>query len=88
MSYAMMFFSNFFVVFLLGLQSRNVNAGRYIPAVIASVGISLANFTFIKFAATGSYVVLAVCTAGGCFGIAFSIWFYQNVMEKRRRQVC
>lgn len=81
--YAAMFFSNFFVVFLLGLQSKNVNAGRYAAAVVTSLGISVGNFIFVKYVAAGSYDVFAVCAVGGAVGIAVSIWFYQNFMEKR-----
>jgi hypothetical protein len=83
----LMFISNFFVVFLLGLQSKNVNQGRYTAAIVTSFGISSANFAFIKYAATGSYMTFAVCALGGCCGIAFSIWFYENVLESRRSSV-
>jgi FtsH-binding integral membrane protein len=82
----LMFVSNFFVVFLLGLQSKNVNQGHYMAAVITSLGISTANFTFIKYAAQGSYMTFAICAAGGCAGIAFSIWFYAKILEPRRSQ--
>ena len=81
--YFTMFVSNFVLVFLLGLQSKNVNAGRYMAAVTTSFGISVANFIFVKYAAAGSYDVFAVCAAGGCSGIAFVIWFYKHFMEKR-----
>lgn len=81
--YFTMFWTNFFVVFLLGLQSRNVNAGRYAAAMITSFGISLANFIFVKYAASGAYDVLAACALGGCFGIAFAIWFYQHFFERK-----
>lgn len=55
--YFTMFVSNFVLVFLLGLQSKNVNAGRYMAAVTTSFGISVANFIFVKYAAAGSYDV-------------------------------
>lgn len=80
--YTTMFFSNMLVVFLLGLQSRNVVAGRYFAAVITSFGISVANFIFVKYATKGSYDVFAVCAAGGCLGICLSIWFYKRFMER------
>jgi len=72
------------VVFLLGLQSRNVVAGRYMAAMITSAGISLSQFIFVKYAAGGSLQVLGVSMLGGCLGIASSIWFYRNVMERRK----
>lgn len=77
------FLGAFINVFLLGLQSRNVVAGRYVAAMATSAGISLAQFIFVKFAATGSIAVLIVSTAGGCLGIGSAIWFYRHVMERR-----
>ena len=82
--YFTMFWSNFFVVFLLGLQSKNVNASRYAAAVTTSLGISVANFIFVRYAAVGSYDVLVVCAAGGGVGVAFSIWFYQHFIERKK----
>lgn len=82
--YFTMFCSNFFVVFLLGLQSKNVNAGLYVAAMVTSLGISVANFIFVKYAAVGSYDVFAVCAAGGMCGIAFSIWFYKHFIQRKK----
>lgn len=82
--YLTMFWSNFFVVFLLGLQSKNVVNGHYTAAVITSLGISVANFIFVKYAVTGSYDVFAVCALGGCTGIAVSIWFYKKLIERKK----
>lgn len=79
---AIIFLGNFCVVFLLGLQSRNVQAGRYLAAVLVSAGINVSNFIFVKYAANGALEVLGVSTLGGCMGIASAIWFYQNVMER------
>lgn len=79
-----MFWSNFSVVFLLGLQSKNVNQSRYMAAVVTSFGISVGQFLFVKYASSGSLFAFGICAAGGCAGIAFSIWFYANFMEKRR----
>lgn len=81
---AIIFFGAYTVVFLLGLQSRNVVAGRYFAAMLTSAGISLSQFIFVKYAASGSYLVLAISTLGGCLGIASAIWFYRNVMERLR----
>jgi hypothetical protein len=81
---AIIFLGAFTVVFLLGLQSRNVVAGRYLAAVLTSAGISLSQFIFVKYAAGGSLSVLAISTFGGCLGIASAIWFYGNVMSKGR----
>lgn len=81
--YLLMFVGSFVLVFLLGIQSRNVVAGRYLAAVLTSFGISMSNFIFVKFAATGSYDVFFVNAAGGCLGIAGSIWFYKHILERR-----
>lgn len=82
--YALMFFSSFVVVFLLGLQSKNVMHSRYVAAVITSIGISISQFIFVKYASGGSYDVLVVCAIGGCMGIALSIWIYDNFLRMRR----
>lgn len=81
--YLLMFVGSFVLVFLLGLQSRNVVAGRYLAAVATSFGISVSQFVFVKYAATGSYDVFFVNAAGGCSGIAGSIWFYKNILEHK-----
>jgi hypothetical protein len=77
------FLGNFTVVFLLGIQSRNVQAGRYLAAVLTSAGINVSNFIFVKYAANGALSVLGVSTIGGCAGIATAIWFYQHVIERK-----
>ena len=77
------FLGNFTVVFLLGIQSRNVQAGRYMAAVLTSAGINVSNFIFVKYAANGALEVLGVSTLGGCAGIATAIWFYQNIIERK-----
>lgn len=84
MLYLLMFASSFVVVFLLGLQSRNVVAGRYLAAVVTSAGINCSQFLYTKWVSAGSWDVLAVTTAGGCSGIAFAIWFYANVMNRKK----
>ena len=82
--YFAMFFASFTVVFLLGLQSKNVNQSRYFAAILTSFGISASNFTFVKYASNGNSTAFWVCAAGGCLGIAFSIWFYDNILHTRR----
>lgn len=80
---AIIFLGAYTVVFLLGLQSRNVVAGRYVAAMCTSAGISLSQFIFVKYAASGSLAVLGISTLGGCLGIASAIWFYKHVMERK-----
>ena len=76
--------ASFVVVFLLGLQSKNVNQGRYLAAILTSAGISVAQFMFVKFAAAGTPLVLLFSLMGGCAGIAFSIWFHQHFIERKK----
>jgi hypothetical protein len=82
MMWILMFLSNFFVVFLLGIQSKNVVQSRYYAAVFTSFGISIGQFLFTKFAATGGIAEFLVCAAGGCMGIAFAIFFHDRLMPK------
>ncbi len=82
-AYLLIFCSSFVVVFLLGLQSKNVNQGRYVAAMLTSLGISVSQFVFVKYAAVGSLDVLFVSAAGGVLGIASSMWFHRHVIEKR-----
>lgn len=85
LDYGVMWAASFALVFLLGIQSKNVQRSRYLAAVITSFGISVGNFTFIKYAAIGTLDAFCVCAAGGCMGIAFSIWFADNILHKRRK---
>lgn len=75
-----LFCCTFLNVFLIGMQSRNVMSSRILAAVITSFGISIANFTFIHFAATGSILAFLVSAVGGCLGITGSILFYNRFM--------
>lgn len=78
--YAIIFFGAFISVFLMGLQSKNVNQGRILAAVVTSLGISVSQFIFVKYAAAGSYAVLAFSAAGGCLGITCAIVCYQFLL--------
>jgi len=81
--YALVFLCTFSVVFLLGIQSRNVQQSRYFIAIVTSFLISCANFLFVHYAATGDYIVFAFSAAGGCMGIAGAIWFSDNVLHPK-----
>lgn len=83
MIYVLMFLSNMFSVFLLGIQSKNVMYSRYVAAVVTSFGISVGNFLFAKFAANGGLIEFFVCAAGGCSGIASSILFHDKFMRPK-----
>jgi hypothetical protein len=79
-----LFASAFGSVFLLGIQSKNVNQGRYIASVVTSFGISVGQFVFAHAAASGDLLAFSASAAGGCCGIASSIWFWQRFMEKKK----
>lgn len=78
-----MFWGNFFLVFLLGIQSKNVNQSRYVAAMVTSAGISVAQAVFIKYVATGSLVNFSICALGGAIGIASAIFFHDHIMKRR-----
>lgn len=81
--YLLMFCSSFFTVFLLGIQSKNIINSRYLAAVVTSFGISVAQFAFIKFVASGSYTAFFICAFGACAGVSASIWFYDHVLKRK-----
>ena len=78
-----LFLGSFMVVFLLGIQSKNVIAGRYIAAILTSAGISVSQFIFVKYAASGSLIALSISTLGGCCGIGTSIYVYKHFIERK-----
>jgi hypothetical protein len=81
--YLIMWAASFALVFLLGIQSKNVQRSRYLAAVITSFGISVGNFTFVKYASAGTLDAFWACALGGCMGIAVSIWVSDHVLHKR-----
>lgn len=81
-----MFVSNFFVVFLLGMQSKNVQQSRYVAAIATSFGISVAQAMFVQYVAAGDITAFLVCAAGGCVGIAAAIWTHDRLLTKRKPQ--
>lgn len=83
LSYLGMFSSSFFVVFLLGLQSKNVNQSRYVAAMLTSIGISVSQFAFTKYAAHGGLLEFSVMAAGGALGIASSIAVHDHIVKRR-----
>jgi uncharacterized membrane protein YjjB (DUF3815 family) len=86
LSLLLLFVTSFGSVFLLGIQSKNVNQGRYLASVVTSFGISVGQFTFAHAAASGTLSAFFASAAGGCCGIAASIGFYQRFMEKTRNE--
>jgi len=74
------------MVGLLGLQSKNVQHSRYLAAATTSMGISLANFIFVKSVAMGGYDTLLVVMVGGATGIMTAIYAHDHHMMKRSKK--
>ena len=83
MSYILLFFAAFFMVGLLGLQSKNVQHSKYVAAAITSMGISLANFVFVKVVAIGGYDTLFVVMVGGACGIIVAIYAHDHLLSRK-----
>lgn len=69
MSELALFVSTYILVFALGLQSLNVNQGRYIAAFFTSFVIGLANLVLYKLAPNASPSEIAAFLIGGPLGI-------------------
>lgn len=76
------FVSAFFLVGLLGMQSKNVMHSKYAAAAITSMLISVSNFIFVKYAATGGLTVLFFTAIGGACGIIASIYVHDHHIMK------
>ena len=63
--YGILFIASFFLVGLLGLQSKNVQHSRYLAAATTSMAISLSNFIFVKSVAVGGIDTLLIVIVGG-----------------------
>ena len=79
-----LFASSFVVVFLLGVQSKNVMQSRYVAAMLTSLGISASNFLFVKYVSAGGFVEFSTAAAGGMLGIASAIYFYDRIVPRKR----
>ena len=86
MSYVMLFFAAFFMVGLLGLQSKNVQHSRYLAAAMTSMGISLSNYIFVKSVAMGGIDTLLIVMVGGASGIMAAIYAHDHHLMKRSKK--
>ena len=84
--YIILFIASFFLVGLLGLQSKNVQHSRYLAAALTSMAISLSNFIFVKIVTTGGLDTLLVTCIGGASGIMVAIYAHDHHLTKRRRK--
>lgn len=77
--YIILFFSSFFLVGLLGLQSKNVLHSRYLLAATTSIGISITQYLFVSIVTTSSTVLpLVFSSIGGAIGIMVAIYLHDK----------
>lgn len=84
--YIILFTASFFLVGLLGLQSKNVQHSRYLSAAITSMAITIANFVFVKVVATGGLDMMFTGMVGGACGIMVAIYAHDHHLMKRKRK--
>lgn len=77
------FASTFALVFLYGVQSRAVQASRYLAAALLSSAISIMNTVVTRAAVSDDLTsfLLASCS-GGSLGIVAAIWTYNHVAHR------
>lgn len=80
-----LFASTFCLVFFLGLQSLNVNSGRYVAAFLTSFGICIGQLVLYKLAPDASGTELAAYLCGGPVGIVTSMAFHRRVFRPQRK---
>jgi len=84
--YIILFIASFFLVGLLGLQSKNVQHSRYLSAALTSMAITIANFVFVKVVATGGLDMMFTGMVGGACGIMVAIYAHDHHLMKRKRK--
>lgn len=80
-----LFASTFALVFFIGLQSLNVNSGRYFAAFLTSFGIGIGQLVLYKLAPDASGTELAAYLCGGPVGIVTSMWAHRRVFRPQRK---
>ena len=83
MDYIILFTASFFLVGLLGLQSKNVQNSQYLMAALTSVAISVANFVFVKLVATGGIGLMVAGATGGACGIIVAIYAHDHLLSRK-----
>ena len=84
-NYVILFIASFFLVGLLGLQSKNVQHSRYLAAALTSMAISCSNFIFVKAVAMGGYDTLLTVMVGGASGIMCAIYAHDHHLTKGKK---
>lgn len=81
---SLFFIATYVQVFLLGLQSRNVNSGQYIAAAITSWSIGAINIFSVKTIAICDPVLLFfIGSIAGPSGIVSAMLFHRHVFFKK-----
>ena len=79
----LLFIATFSNVFLLGFNSKNIQHSRYVSAFIVSWGITLAQYFFVKYAASdGGLIFILVSGMGGALGIVTAIFVHDHLHGK------
>lgn len=82
MTALLLFVSTFVLVFLLGLQSRNVNCGQASAAFLTSFGIGFTQLLLYKLAPDASGIEISAYLSGGPFGIVTSMWAHERIFRR------
>lgn len=80
-----LFIGTFIVVFALGLQSLNVNAGHKLAAAFTSLFIGSSQLVLFKLAPHANWSEMLAFVAGGPFGITASMWLHPHLVRIIRR---
>ena len=83
--YIILFTASFFLVGLLGLQSKNVQHSRYLAAALTSMAITVANFVFVKAVTTGGLDMMFTGMVGGACGIMVAIYAHDHHLMKEEK---
>lgn len=80
-----LFVSTFVLVFALGLQSLNVNAGFYRLAFINSFLIGATQMVLLKLGPNAGNVEIFAYLCGGPFGIITSMYVHRRWLAREKR---
>lgn len=77
----LLFFSSLCMVFLLGMQQQNVTHKHHGASVITSMGLALAQVTFIQHTAAGPFWHSALALwLGGALGASLSMVLHGHLI--------
>lgn len=82
--FLIVFASTYVSVFTLGLQSLNVNQGRYWAAAATSLGIGAGHVFLYRFMPEADLLQLIGYFAGGVTGITSSMWVHARTLGRRK----